>query len=359
MKGLATRQRQQQRRRQNASALLAGSLLLAAGCSELPEKGYLARYTGPVHVSHRGGSAELPEHTLYAYDFTLKHHGTDVLEVDVQRTRDGQLVILHDSDLKRVFDIDRKVSEVSSDFIRSLTVAPPREPGALDPFAVEPLAQPALLRVPTLGEVVDRYPGCLLNIEIKDRDPETARLVLQVLQEKQQTTAGGATPFDVAQDVCFASFHDNVGQFLRRRMPQACHTYPVEAAICMTVPRRVALRPEHCPEYDLLVLPPWVISEGLIRSLHASDRRVYVYTVDDKPAMHRLLDWGIDGVMTDRPTRLREVFTERGLESRDQRSEDRRNPPLPCRVAPRPLDPIAPARSPPAEQPEPLEEQSR
>jgi glycerophosphoryl diester phosphodiesterase len=314
-------------------------LLTASACSELPTKGYLERFTSPVHVSHRGGSAELPEHTLYAYDFTLEHHGTDVLEVDVQRTCDGQLVILHDQDLKRVFDIDQQVANVSGAFVRSLNVPSKAEAGALNPFAIRPLASPDLLRVPTLEAVVDRYPGCLLNIEIKDRDPETARAVLELLQNKERDSAGGATPFKISQDVCFASFYDNVGQWLRRRAPDVCHTYPLLAASCMTVPRRLGLRTEQCPEYDLLVLPDSVVTDNLVTSLHAAHRKVYVYTVDDKPRMHQLLDWGVDGVMTDRPTRLREVFTERGLPTRQQRLDDRRKPPLPCRIEDRPRTP--------------------
>ena len=161
----------------------------------------------------------------------------------------------------------------------------------MNPFAIRPLANPDLLRVPTLEEVVDRYPGCLLNIEIKDANPETARAVLELLQEQERDTAGTATPFKISEDVCFASFYDNVGQWLRRRAPDACHTYRLLAASCMTIPRRLGLRPEQCPEYDLLVLPDTVVTDSLVRSLHAADRKVYVYTVDDKPLMHQLLDW--------------------------------------------------------------------
>ncbi len=324
--------------------LLAASL---AGCNaDPPTRVYLERYRAPLHIAHRGGGDELPEHTLYAYDFSLDQLGTDVLEIDVHRTCDGQLVIAHDEDLQRVVGRPHRIKDVSLAYLRALRIPfPPLAPGVTDPRSLVPLDDDLLVRVPTLREVVDRYRNCLLNIEIKDPDAsEEVVALLSTLQAEQarDNLPGRPPPFDLGTHVCFASFSDGVGQRLQRRVPQACHTYPTLAAACAALPRALPgflrLEPRTCPDYDLFALPDWLIDRGLVDSIHRLDRLLYAWTINDRDRMGELLDLGVDAIMTDRPALLREVFRARGLPARQERPEERAGPAGACVIEAKPLE---------------------
>jgi glycerophosphoryl diester phosphodiesterase len=307
-----------------------------AGCNpDRPPRAYLDRYRAPLHIAHRGGGDELPEHTLYAYDFSLLQHGTDVLEIDVHRTCDGQLVITHDDTLDRVAGRPFRVADVSLAYLRALRIPfPPLEPGAPDPRTVQPVTDPRLLRVPTLREVVERYRNCLINIEVKD--PDASEEVVALL------TAHEAPGFQLDTHVCFASFSDQASQRLQRLVPRACHTYPTLAAACAALPRALPgflrLEPRTCPDYDLFALPDWLVDRGVVDSVHGLGRPVYVWTINDRARMGELLDAGVDAVMTDRPGLLRAVFRERGLPARAEREEEKTGPAGACAIEPRPLE---------------------
>jgi glycerophosphoryl diester phosphodiesterase len=318
--------------RAGGALLVALAAPLAACNPALPPRVYLERYQAPLHIAHRGGGDELPEHTLYAYDFSLEQHGTDVLEIDIHRTCDGQLVITHDDDLERVLGRPVAVADVSLAYLRALRVPfPPVAPGATDPRTVVPVADEKLLRVPTLREVVERYRDCLINIEIKD--PDAAEQVVTQLRALEAPPG-----FSLATNVCFASFSDQVGQKVQRLVPEACHTYPTLAAACASLPRALPgplrLAPRTCPDYDLFALPDWLLSGGLIDSVHALGRPVYAWTINDRARMAELLDLGADAIMSDKPSLLREVFRERGLPTRQQRNDPRG----PCVIEGKPLE---------------------
>ncbi len=324
----------------NARRLLLATACLAAACNpDVPAKVYLDRYQAPLHIAHRGGGDELPEHTLYAYDFSLTQHGTDVLEIDVHRTCDGQLVIAHDDNLDRVAMQPARIKDVTLAFLRSLRIPfPTPPPGAPDARKVVPVSDPRLLRVPTLKEVVDRYRNCLINLEIKDPDATDQVIALLRAKEAEDRAAGASPAFDLNAQICFASFSDQVSQKVQLALPGACHTYPTYAAACASLPRKLPgplrLAPRTCPDYDLFALPDWLIDAPLVRSIHDMDRRIYAWTINERPRMEQLLDMNVDAIMTDRPSVLREVFRARGLPTRQERPDPRG----PCVIAPVPLE---------------------
>jgi glycerophosphoryl diester phosphodiesterase len=318
--------------------------LLYVACREPvgPPRPFLSRYPAPLHVAHRGGGDELPEHTLYAYDFSLAEIGTDVLEIDVRRTCDGALVIAHDDSLARTLGLPLDISQVTLDFLRAHEVPFPIDPEPGRPRAqdLRPVSDRKLLRIPTLDEVLDRYRNCLINLEVKEE--ADTELVIASLKERARRERGEADAFDPERNVCFASFHDRVGRRLQQAFPGACHTYPQSAAICAVLPRwpggPLTRDAVECPEDDLFTLPDTLLSEGLLQRLHGMGRPVHAYTVNDRAGMNTLLDRGVDGIMTDRPRLLREVMHARGLPARGDRAE----PLGPCVIRPVPLAEPAP-----------------
>jgi glycerophosphoryl diester phosphodiesterase len=300
-------------------AVMAGLAMAACAEPNWPTPQFLTRYAAPLHIAHRGGRLELPENTLYAYDYALTVLGTDVLEVDVRRTCDGQLVILHDEDLQDILQLPNKVAETTLDFLRAQRIPLPVRPG-VPADVVMPVGDPRRLRVPTFDEVVRRYRNCLINVEVKDVD-DTDILIADL-------RARVATGFDIA-NLCFASFSDVASRRMKAAFPGACHTYPSFGAGCAALPRRLpgpARRDSiDCPEYDLFALPDEhnLLSRALVQSIHGMGRAIHVWTIDDKTRMRELLDWGVDGIMSDRPAVLRELMDERGLPRRSARSEPR------------------------------------
>src|SRR6516165_7584715 len=128
----------------------------------------------PVRVTaHRGHARAAPENTLSAMRKAIES-GADYAELDVQLTADGKVVVLHDSDLKRVAGDPRRLDEVSFDEVRRLDVGSWFDPA----FAGE--------RVPTLTEVIDLCRGKIrLNIELKFFGPDR-RLVKEVVDIVRQ-----------------------------------------------------------------------------------------------------------------------------------------------------------------------------
>jgi glycerophosphoryl diester phosphodiesterase len=124
---------------------------------------------GPWLVAHRGGAALAPENTLPAFDRGVAL-GADCLELDVRRTRDGEVVIFHDRDTGRITGEAGQVEERRWDELRALDAGHAFTPdgGASHPFRGQGIG------IPLLADLLERHPAVLLNIEAKGPEPELA-----------------------------------------------------------------------------------------------------------------------------------------------------------------------------------------
>ncbi len=240
-----------------------------------------------IAFAHRGGSAEAPENTDAAFAHAVGL-GYRYLETDVHATADGVVAVIHDSDLGRVSDRSGLVRELGW-----------REVAA----AVLPGDQ----RVPRLDELLARWPDIRFNIDAKH--PTVVEPLAEVIRR------AGAL-----DRVCLTSFSDRRLAALRRLLgPGACTSLG---------PRGVAaLRAaSYLPRPDVLgrlwagaaaaQVPARsqgvpLVDRRFVAAAHAAGLAVHVWTVDDETAMDELLDLGVDGIMTDRPTTLRAVLQRR------------------------------------------------
>jgi len=235
----------------------------------------------PIAFAHRGGLSVHPENTLPAFEHAVEL-GYRYLETDVHSTADGVLVAFHDDDLGRTCGIDARIDELPWSEVAEARVDG-REP------------------IPRMGELLTRFPDARFNIDAKS---DRAADGLGDLIERT-----GAI-----DRVCAASFSQRRLQRLRRRLGPGLLTNLVswEVAYLSLLRRlpgttaRVAQVPVEAGWYT-------VVTERFVAAARAAGIPVHVWTIDDPDEMRRLLDLGVDGIMTDRPEVLRDVFVERGI----------------------------------------------
>lgn len=208
-------------------------------------------------------------------------NGYRYVETDVQVTSDCVLVAFHDNDLSRTCGRNARISDLPWSEVRTVLVdgkAP----------------------IPLLEEMLGAWPELRINIDCK-RDAAVDALVATLQR-------------------CVALDRVSVGAFSDRRIrrlrqllgPQLCSALgPLETARLRFGRLRQAVG--NAAQVPVRQGPLTVVTEAFIERAHALGIMVHVWTIDDPREMHRLLDLGVDGLMTDRPTVLRDVFEERGI----------------------------------------------
>lgn len=251
-----------------------------------------------LHISHRGGALLAPENTLAAFRLAVERYRTDMLELDVHLTRDGEVVVAHDSTLERCTEGEGPLAALTLAELRELDAGYRFTPdgGRTYPFRGQGV------QVPTLREVLRAFPGLRLNLEAKPDVPGMEHALREVLREEGALLR-----------VCVGSEQDALGARLAEAMPEACHFYPRDALAALVLAVRTG---EPLPEeerYTVLDMPLYfgevrLVDEVLLREAAARGRWINVWTVDDPEEMKRLAAEGVGGIMTDRPDLLREVL---------------------------------------------------
>jgi glycerophosphoryl diester phosphodiesterase len=230
-------------------------------------------------TAHRGHSRAAPENTLRAIHKAIES-GADYAEVDVQQTADGVVVLLHDSDLKRVAADPRRVGELPYDAVRKLDVGSWFDPA----FAGE--------HIPTLAEVIELCRGRIkLNIELKffGADRRLAGEVARLVGEQ-----------DFASDCLVTSFDYRALRDMKRQNPRVRSGLIVAYALGNVGRMEVEA---------LSVRADW-LSDEVLREAHRLGKEVHVWTVNDAGRMAQLMKRGVDNIITDDPDLLIRVREE-------------------------------------------------
>jgi glycerophosphoryl diester phosphodiesterase len=242
-------------------------------------------HPGPIAFAHRGGTEAGPENTLRAFGAAVAL-GYRYLETDVHLTADGVVVAFHDDRLDRVTDATGRIAELAWSAVAEARV------GGSEP-------------VPLLTELLEVFPDVRFNIEPKsDAVVEPLAAILRRMGALDR--------------VCLGSFDDARVRRLRRLVgPDVCVgagtlTVGVARVASWTLPALARLMPAHCLQVPVRQGPVTIVDRRFVSAAHELGRHVHVWTVDDADEMHRLLDLGVDGIMTDRPSVLKAVLEQRG-----------------------------------------------
>ncbi len=258
-----------------------------------PGHPYLAG--APLFIAHRGGAALAPENTMAAFTAAVERWDADVLELDVRRTADGRVVVIHDATVDRTCEGTGAVRELPWSEVRSLD-AGYRFRGLAGELAFRGRG----VRIPLLDEVLETFPATRMNVEAKA--PEVAPLLVEAIRRH--------------------AAHDRVlmAAELEGARPSR-HGYPGPHGASRRQIRLFYLlhhRPLgflYTPRADALQVPDaWmgrrVVTPRFVREAHRRNIPVHVWTIDEAADMRRLLSWGVDGIQSDRLDRLARVLVE-------------------------------------------------
>jgi len=219
----------------------------------------LARMTQPLIIAHRGFSGRYPENTLASVRAAI-HLGVDFVEIDVQETRDGELLVFHDYRLNRICGVRGRVRD------RTLAEICPLNP-----------------QVPTLRQVLQACRGKVrLLIEIKRADPyKVAALIHEMRME------GEVIVFSLSvrrmKEIAAANAHIPRFGLVAGRLPLAMARLKPVRIEGIGLSRRLVRSPR------------------LVQRIHGRGWKLFVWTVNREAEMRRLAAWGVDGLITNYP----------------------------------------------------------
>jgi glycerophosphoryl diester phosphodiesterase len=244
----------------------------------------------PIRFAHRGSRVLWPENTMVAFQGAVDL-GYRYIETDVHVSRDDRVIVFHDDSLEGLTDGVGKVADREWDYLRRLDAA-----ARFSPDDGLPLRGTGVT-IPLLEDIASTFPNVMFNIDLK-QDGIARRVADEVRR------------LGISDRVLIGSFHGRRIRAFRRAAPDvATSAGPIEVARAL-----VSQRPGggadafQVPER---VGPIPIVTSRFIDAARIADKQIHVWTVNDPVDMRRLLDLGVDGIITDRPDLLNEVVRER------------------------------------------------
>lgn len=241
-------------------------------------------HDGPIAMAHRGGALH-PDNVGYENSLHAFQNAVDLgyryLETDLHATSDGVVIAFHDSKLDRVTDRTGVIAELSWAEVSKAKIN-----------GHEP--------IPRLDELLEHFPDIKFNLDIKaENGLEPAADVLRAA--------------NAVDRICVSSFSQSRVRRIRKLLgPRLCTGYGEwEIALIRFLPFALPAGGA-CLQIPQQYGPLRVLTPGLIKRAHARGKHVHLWTVDDSALMRRMLDAGIDGLITDRTDLLRDILIERG-----------------------------------------------
>jgi glycerophosphoryl diester phosphodiesterase len=269
-----------------------------------------------VAYAHQGGAWESPSSTLHAIQHAIDV-GATAVELDVHATADGELVVCHDATVDRTTAGQGTIASFTLAQLRAMDFSywwipgadvTPGRPAPDYPFRGRAPADPSF-GIATLREVLEQFPGVVLNLDIKQTAP--------VVAPYEESLARLLAEFGRTDDLIVASFLDPATAAFHRFAPnvptsagtiataeawqavQAGEDLPESPAVAFQVPER---------QGDLVI-----VDERFVAAAHRAGKAVHVWTVNEAESMERLLGLGVDGIISDVPTTLCGVLASAGV----------------------------------------------
>ena len=239
-------------------------------------------------MAHRGSSGAAPENTMAAFRQAIAD-GADWIELDVQETADGEVVVLHDSDFMKLAGNKLKIWDATIDDLKDIDIGSRFAPEFKDES------------VPTLGEVLDECKGKIrVNIELKyyGHEQQLEQRVVDVVESRDMTS----------QIVAMSLKIDGV-----RKLKAIRPDWKVGLLMSVSAGdvRKI--------KADFLAINAGFASSSFVKAAHASGKDVYVWTVNDAMTMSTMISRGVDGLLTDKPALARAVLQQRAEMSGPER----------------------------------------
>lgn len=251
----------------------------------------------PLVIAHQGGDEVWPGDTLFAYQNAAKL-GVDVLEMDIHISRDGVLVLMHDEKVDRTTDGTGEIESMTLAELKKLDAGYDWSPdeGKTFPFRGQGVT------VTTLEEVFQAFPEKHMTIEIKKSNASMVKPFCELIRK-----------YDMQDKVLVASFYDDKIKQFRTECPEVATSSAKQETTVFVLLSKAFLAGFYSPKFLSLQVPEesggiTVMTESFVRAAHSRGLAVEVWTINDKETMQKLINWGVDGIMTDRPDILMELL---------------------------------------------------
>lgn len=251
-------------------------------------------------IAHQGGDGVWPGDTLFAFENAVEI-GSDVLEMDAHITKDGQIVLMHDEEVDRTTDGTGLIEELTLAELKQLDAA---YDWSLDDGATFPYRGQGI-HVPTLDEVFQRFPDMRYVIEIKLTQNPIDQPLCDLIRQ-----------YNMQDKVLIGSFHDEAMRNFRAACPEVATSAASDEVRNYILLGKVFLWGFYLPHFQT-IQPPWdpeeslgiqIMTERFVRESHQKNIRVEPWTVNDPHLMKQYIEWGVDGIITDRPDLLVEAL---------------------------------------------------
>lgn len=265
-----------------------------------PATKYYDNAPKPLVIAHQGGDGVWPGDTMFAFENAVRI-GADVLEMDAHITKDNRIVLMHDEKVNRTTDGVGLIEDLTLDELKQLDAA---YNWSIDDGATFPYRGQGI-QVPALDELFERFPAMRYVIEIKlTQNPIDQPLCDLIRKHNMQ------------DKVVVASFHDDAMKNFRAVCPEVATSASRGEVTNYVLLGKAFLWGFYLPHFQT-IQPPWnpedslgiqIMTERFIRESHAKNIRVEPWTVDDPELMKRYIEWGVDGIITDRPDLMIELL---------------------------------------------------
>ena len=241
-------------------------------------KSYL-NYSGLEVLAHRGGSIESSENTIESFEYSISL-GCNYIETDVQLSADGIPYIFHDDDLIRLLGMDVTFNSLHSNEIEQLKLF-------------------ESYQIPKLETALTQFPSALFQIDLK-----TDEVVLPAMNVIKNLNA-----FD---RICIASFSSNRLQKVREEFPETCLSMGPKEILKLLLAsfgfynQKV---PGDCLQVPIYHFGIKLVTKRFVRYVQSIGLKIHVWTINDENTMRKLIDLGVDGIITDKPKLLKELLS--------------------------------------------------
>ena len=231
-------------------------------------------------IAHRGAAGKAPENTLASIRQAIAD-GTDWVEIDVQETLDGEVVVIHDSDFMKLAGVNLKVWDGTLEQIRKIDIGSWFDPG----FSAE--------RVPTLAQALAEAKGkagVVIELKYYGHDQQLEQRVVDIVEQL------GMTDEVVIMSLKYAGIEK-----IRALRP----SWTIGLLSVKAIGNLANL------DVDFLAVARSMATPGFVHRSHAHGKRVFVWTINDTVTLSRMMSIGVDGIITDEPALAREVMADR------------------------------------------------
>lgn len=252
----------------------------------------------PWVIAHQGGDGLRPGNTMIAFEHAVEL-GVDMLEMDMHMTADGVMVILHDTTVDRTTDGSGAVKDMTLAQIKALDAAYhwPTTDEENHPYRGQGIT------IPTLEEIFIAFPDMPMNVEIKQVEQPVGQPLCQLIRQ-----------YGMEDKVLVASFRQPLLDEFREACPEAATSAAEDEVRAFFIMNLLLLNQIYSPgAYYAFQVPErrgnlHILTPRFVRSAQGRNLDVHAWTINERQDMERMINLGVDGIITDYPDRLLDLL---------------------------------------------------